>query len=175
MHRPVKRITPYLMALLASRIGSISIQMNSIMVKSARSSLMALARDCSTPICDGHGDVSTFPPGFPVHVGETSLAGHSLLDLNGDRLRSSDAYLNNSSYHRITHVADHTILVPVFYENELLFICVRRGHQADVGNSIPTTYYAKARDVYGREPLFFRVLKLKKDTKTLRISSGCVG
>jgi N-methylhydantoinase B len=119
--------------------------MNNIMVKSARSSVMALARDCSTAICDGHGDVLAFPSGFPVHVGGTSLSGHSLLDLNRDRVRSGDAYLNNSSYHGNTHAADHTILVPVFYENELLFICVCRGHQADVGNSISTTYYGRER------------------------------
>ena len=43
-----KKIEPYLMALLASRIGNISVQMNNIMVRSARSSVLALARDCST-------------------------------------------------------------------------------------------------------------------------------
>ena len=50
-------IEPYLMSLLANRINSIAIRMNNAMVKSARSSILALARDCSTAICDGNGDV----------------------------------------------------------------------------------------------------------------------
>jgi N-methylhydantoinase B len=159
------KIEPYLMALLASRIGSISVQMNNIMVKSARSSVLALARDCSTAICDRQGDVIAFPSGFPVHVGATSLAGHSLLELYGDDLRRGDAYLNNSPYHGNTHAADHTILVPVFYEDELMFICICRGHQADIGNSIPTTYHAKARDVYEEGALIFPCVRIQRDYK----------
>lgn len=157
------RLEPYLMALLASRIGSISIQMNNIMVQSARSSVMALARDCSTAICDRNGDVLAFPSGFPVHVGGTSLSGRMLLELRGNRLRRGDAYLNNSPYHGNTHAADHTILVPVYHDDELLFICMCRGHQADIGNSIPTTYHAKARDVYEEGALIFPYVKVQED------------
>lgn len=161
------KIEPYLMALLASRIGSISIQMNNIMVQSARSSVMALARDCSTAICDRNGDVLAFPSGFPVHVGGTSLSGRMLLELCGDRLAQGDAYLNNSPYHGNTHAADHTILVPVYYDSELLFICMCRGHQADIGNSIPTTYYAKARDVYEEGALIFPCIKVQESYKDI--------
>ena len=160
-----KKIEPYLMALLASRIGSISIQMNNTMIKGARSSVLALARDCSTAICDGNGDVLAFPAGFPVHVGAISLAGHTLLETYGDDLRPGDAYLNNSPYHGNTHAADYTILVPVIYEDELMFICVCRGHQADIGNSIPSTYHPKAKDVYEEGALIFPCVRVQRDYK----------
>jgi N-methylhydantoinase B len=164
-NKRIKKLEPYLMALLASRIGSISIQMNNIMVKGARSSVMALARDCSTAICDSKGDVLTFPSGFPVHVGGTSLSGHLLLEMKGDHLRKGDAYLNNSPYHGNTHAADHTIMVPVFHGNELMFITICRGHQADIGNSIPTTYHAKAKDVYEEGALIFPCVRVQQDYK----------
>lgn len=157
-----KAIEPYLMALLASRVGSISVQMNNIMIKSARSSVLALARDCSTAILDANGDVLAFPAGFPVHVGGTSLAGKALLAMKGDQLKPGDAYLLNSPYHGNTHPADHTILVPVFHEDRLLFICVCRGHQADIGNSIPTTYHTTARDVYEEGALIFPCVKVQE-------------
>jgi len=161
MQQTSGQIEPYLMALLASRVGSISVQMNNIMIKSARSSVLALARDCSTAILDANGDVLAFPAGFPVHVGGTSLAGKALLELKGDQLKPGDAYLLNSPYHGNTHPADHTILVPVFYKDELLFICVCRGHQADVGNSIPTTYHTTAKDVYEEGALIFPCVKIQ--------------
>ena len=170
--KPLKKkplnIEPYLMSLLASRIGSISVQMNNIMVKSARSSVMALARDCSTAICDGHGEVLTFPSGFPVHVGGTSISGRILLEMHGNHLKKGDAYLNNSPYHGNTHPADHTILVPVFLDDELMFICVCRGHQADIGNSIPSTYHTKARDVYEEGALIFPFVKVQEDYKDVQ-------
>jgi N-methylhydantoinase B len=156
-----REIEPYLMALLASRVGSISVQMNNIMIKSARSSVLALARDCSTAILDANGDVLAFPAGFPVHVGGASLAGKALLELKGDQLKPGDAYLLNSPYHGNTHPADHTILVPVFHGDELLFICVCRGHQADIGNSIPTTYHTTARNVYEEGALIFPCVKVQ--------------
>lgn len=151
------------MSLLASRIGSISVQMNNVMVKGARSSVLALARDCSTAICDANGDVLAFPAGFPMHVGGSTLLGRSLLEIHGKDLQPGDAYLNNSPYHGNTHAADHTVIVPVFLENELMFLAVCRGHQADVGNSIPTTYHARARDVYEEGALIFPCVRVQRD------------
>jgi N-methylhydantoinase B len=156
-------IEPYLMALLASRLGSISIQMNNIMIRSARSSVLALARDCSTAICDFNGDVITFPAGFPVHVGASGLSAKSLLDIHGNILKPGDAYLLNSPYHGNTHPADHTILVPVFDGDELMFITVCRGHVGDIGNSIPSTYHITAKDVYEEGALIFPCVRVQEN------------
>ena len=168
MHVSKAKIEPYLMALLASRIGNISVQMNNAMIKGSRSSVLALARDCSTAICDGNGDVLAFPAGFPIHVGAMTLAGHTLLQIYGLDLRQGDAYLNNSPYHGNTHPADHSIMVPVMYEGECLFICVCRGHQADIGNSIPSTYHATAKDVYEEGALIFPCVRIQRDYKDNR-------
>ncbi|MFH1090074.1 MAG: hydantoinase B/oxoprolinase family protein [Pseudomonadota bacterium] len=163
-----RRIEPYLMSLLASRIGNISIRMSDAMIKASRSAVMAMARDCSTAICDGQGEVLAFPAGFPVHVGCGSLAGRMLLEMHGDDLRPGDAYLLNSPYHGNTHAADHTIMVPVFYEDELMFIGLCRGHQADIGNSVPTTYHAKAKDVYEEGALIFPCVRVQRDYKDVK-------
>jgi N-methylhydantoinase B len=160
-----KKIEPYLMSLLASRIGNISIQMENSMIKSARSSVLALARDCSTAICDGQGNLLAFPAGFPVHVGSSSLGCRTLLGIHRKDFKKGDAYLNNSPYHGNTHAADHTILVPVMYEGQCLFICICKGHQADIGNSIPTTYHAKAKDVYEEGALIFPCVRVQQDYK----------
>ena len=161
------------MALLASRIGNISIHMNNAMIKRSHSNVLALARDCSTTICDGEGDVLAFPAGFPVHVGAISLAGHWLLKMDGNDLRKGDAYLNDSPYHGQYPRGRHTIFVPVIYEDELIFICVCRGHQADIGNSIPSTYHTKARDIYEEGAMVFpcvRVQRYKDEEDIIRMA-----
>ena len=168
MKNEAKRLEPYLMALLAGRMGSISIQMNNIMIRSSRSSVLALARDCSTALCDFRGDVITFPAGFPVHVGGSGLSARALLKIHGDSLKPGDAYLLNSPYHGNTHPADHTVLVPVFDHDELMFITVCRGHLGDVGNSIPSTYHITARDVYEEGAVIFPCVKIQEDYRDVK-------
>jgi len=168
MDRNGTMIEPYLMAILASRIGNISKQMNNIMIRSARSSVLALGRDCSTAICDGKGDVLVFPTGFPSHTGAASLVGRSLLEIHGDQLKAGDAYLHNSPYHGNSHPADYTILVPVMYDGKCIFICFCKGHQADIGNSQPTTYSAKAKDVYEEGAIIWPGVRVQKDYKDVQ-------
>lgn len=160
-------IEPFLMAVLSSRLDSIGREMTNTLVRSSRSGVMNVSRDLSTAICDANGDVLMFPPSLPVHVGNMSLIGRSLLDFHGNDLHPGDAYLNNSPYHGNTHMADHTIIVPVFYEDELMFITACRGHQADDGNSIPTTYHATAKDIYEEGALCFPCVQVQRNYKDI--------
>src|SRR5699024_8779879 len=121
------------------------------------------ARDFSTAICDYNGDVIALPNGFPVHVANMSLTAKTIFDFHENDLSPGDAYLNNSPYHGNTHMADHTIIVPVYYKDELMFLTTVRGHQADVGNSVPTTYHAPAKDIYEEGALCFPCVKVQKD------------
>ena len=152
---------PFMMALLSSRINSIARQMTSILERSARSSVMSSCRDLSTAICYGDGNVIALPNGFPVHVANMSLITKSIFEFHTNDIKQGDAYLNNSPYHGNTHMADHTIIVPVFYEKELMFFCTVRGHQADIGNSKATTYDPQAKDIYEEGALCFPCVKIQ--------------
>lgn len=156
-------LTPDVLAIISSKINNISKQMTYTLQRSARSSIMSSARDFSTAICDMDGDVIALPNGFPVHVANMSLTAKTIFDFHEDDLTEGDAYLNNSPYHGNTHMADHTIIVPVYYENELMFLATVRGHQADIGNSVPTTYHAPAKDIYEEGALCFPCVKVQKE------------
>src|SRR5699024_4534639 len=151
------------LAIISSKINSISKQMTYTLQRSARSSVMSSARDFSTAICDGQGDVIALPNGFPVHVANMSLTAKTVFEFHDNDLSAGDAYLNNSPYHGNTHMADHTIIVPIFYEGELMFFATVRGHQADIGNSVPTTYHAPAKDIYEEGALCFPCVRVQKD------------
>lgn len=153
------------LAIISSKINNISKHMTYTLQRSARSSIMSSARDFSTAICDMNGDVIALPNGFPVHVANMSLTAKTVFEFHNDELAPGDAYINNSPYHGNTHMADHTIIVPVFYEDELMFLTTVRGHQADVGNSVPTTYNAMARDIYEEGALCFPCVRIQKDYK----------
>jgi N-methylhydantoinase B len=79
-------------------------------------------------------------------------------------LHEGDAFLHNSPYHGCSHAADLSILVPVMDEEGRHRLTVMvKAHQADIGNSIPTTYHASARDVYEEGALIFPATKVQSN------------
>ncbi|KAB7708269.1 hydantoinase B/oxoprolinase family protein [Bacillus aerolatus] len=157
-------ITPDLMAILSSKINGISRQMTYVLQKSARSSIISNARDFSTAVCDGKGEVIALPNGFPVHATNMGLTLRGVFEYHPpSTLKPGDAILNNSPYHGNTHMGDHTIIVPVFFEDEIMFYTTIRAHQADIGNSIPTTYHGMAKDIYEEGALCFPGVKIQKN------------
>ena len=83
-------------------------------------------------------------------------------------LKRGDAFLHNSPYHGCSHPADHTIIMPVINDDGVHhFTVLAKAHQADIGNSIPTTYHGTARDVYEEGALIFPAVQVLKDYETI--------
>ena len=59
------------------------------------------------------------------------------------------------------------ILVPVIWEGVHLFTAAAKAHQADCGNSQPTTYMPYARDVYEEGSLIFPAVRVQRDYKDI--------
>ena len=55
----------------------------------------------------------------------------------------------------------------MFCAGEHLFTAVAKAHQADIGNSIPTTYHAAARDIYEEGALIFPCVRVQKDYRNV--------
>ena len=83
--------------------------------------------------------------------------------------RAGDAFLHNSPYHGNTHPADHSLLVPVIDADGVhRFTVLAKAHQADCGNSVPTTYMVSARDVYEEGALIFPAVQVQRDYEDIQ-------
>jgi N-methylhydantoinase B len=152
---------PLLTAILANRLEGIVREMENTLLRAARSAVIAAARDFSCVIITGDDQLLATAEGLPVHIFGAHLQSASMRRLHSD-LEEGDAFLHNDPYLGNTHAADHTILVPVFYEGEHLFTASAKAHQADTGNSVPTTYVAEARDVYAEGALIFPCVRVQR-------------
>jgi N-methylhydantoinase B len=92
-----------------------------------------------------------------------SLTVKPLLERGIEKVKPGDLYLNNSPYFGNTHHADYTYIAPVFYNGELLFFTAAKGHQADCGNSIPSTYAPNARDVFEEGAIDWPCIKIQEN------------
>ena len=159
-----KPVEPYLMSVLSSRLYSIGLEMTNTLMRTARSQLMSVCHDLSTAICDRNGKVIALAESIPVHCANMGLTVRPCFD-HPEGIQPGDLFLNNSPYHGNTHHADYTYIAPVFHDGELMFFAVTKGHQADIGNSIPSTYAPTARDMFEEGAIDWPCIKIQKNYK----------
>ncbi|WP_334173946.1 hydantoinase B/oxoprolinase family protein [Pseudoxanthobacter sp.] len=158
-----RSIDPVLTAVLSNRIDSIVREMTNTLLRAARSAVINSARDFSCGICTADNELLACADGLPIHSFGASLQTRTMCELHAGDLREGDAYLHNDPFSGNTHAADHTFLVPVFFEGEHLFTAVAKAHQADIGNSLPTTYHVTAKDIYEEGALIFPAVRIQRD------------
>ena len=152
------------LAILRSRIDGIVRTMSNAVLRAGRSGVLNRAKDLSCAIVTPDCRLLSAADSLPIHV----LSGPDLMARTmheyHPQLRRGDAFLHNSPYHGCSHAADHTIIMPVIDEaGTHRFTVLVKAHQADIGDSAPTTYFAGARDVYEEGALIFPAVKVMSD------------
>lgn len=155
------------LALLNHRFEGVARKMANTLLRTGRSGVLNMARDFSCCIVTADAELLVANEGLPIHV----LSGPDIMARTMKEfcpeLRRGDAFLNNSPYHGCSHAADHTILVPVIDDDgRHRFTVLAKAHQADIGNSIPTTYHGSAQDVYEEGALIFPSVRVQQGYRT---------
>ena len=155
------------LAVLNNRLQGVARKMANTLLRAGRSGVLNRGRDFSACIVNARCELIAAAESLPIHVlSGPDLMARSMLDLHSN-IRRGDAFLHNSPYHGCSHPADHTILVPVIDEAGVhRFTVVAKAHQADIGNSIPTTYHGTAKDVYEEGALIFPAVQIQENYKT---------
>jgi N-methylhydantoinase B len=156
------------LALLNSRFESVARKMANTLFRTARSGVINIGRDFSCCVVTRDNELLVSTESLPIHVlsGPDQMAA-TMKAFHPDQKRG-DAFLHNSPYHGGSHAADHTILVPVVDEDgRHHFTVIAKAHQADCGNSQPTTYMGAARDVYEEGALVFPAVQVQRDYRDI--------
>jgi N-methylhydantoinase B len=156
------------LALLNARFEGIVRKMANTLLRTGRSGVLNRARDFSCCIVTSESQLLCAADSLPIHVlrGPDMMA-HSMSKYH-PLLRAGDAFLHNCPYHGGSHAADHTIIVPVVDAKGVhRFTVLVKAHQADIGNSQPTTYFGAARDVYEEGALIFPAVKVQSNYETI--------
>ena len=152
------------LAVLTARFEGIARKMANTLQRTGRSGILTIARDFSCVVLTAGHELLATAESLPIHVlrGPDRMA-RTMVE-NHPRLTRGDAFLHNSPYHGCTHPADHSILVPFIDDDGVhRFTVLAKGHQADCGNALPTTYMGAATDVYAEGALIFPAVKIQED------------
>lgn len=155
-------IDPVSLSVLSNRMEAICREMTHALQRAGRSAVLSMGRDFSVAIVTSNNELLASAESLPVHVLGIELQAKAMTEYHRD-LKQGDAFLDNDPYVGNTHHADHTVLVPVFHNGVHVFTVCTKSHQADTGNSIPTTYFPHARDLYHEGSLNFPCVKVQRE------------
>lgn len=152
------------LALAANRLRAVVRRMTNTLFRTGRSGVLNTARDFSCCIVSAGHELVMAADSLPIHVmSGPDIMCATMAQLHPELCRG-DAFLHNSPYHGNSHAADHCLLVPVVdADGTHRFTVVVKAHQADCGNSLPTTYMGSAADVYAEGALIFPAVRIQRD------------
>ncbi|WP_067803215.1 hydantoinase B/oxoprolinase family protein [Actinomadura formosensis] len=152
------------MAVLSSRMNVIVEGMMNTIFRSSRSGVLNAAHDFSCCIVSADHQLVIGAESLPIHMmSGPDLISRAIAEAY-PALTRGDAFLHNSPYNGNSHAADHCMVVPVIDDEGVhRFTVLAKAHQADCGNSQPTTYMANARDVYEEGALIFDACRVQQN------------
>ncbi|RUM03862.1 hydantoinase B/oxoprolinase family protein [Rhizobium chutanense] len=151
---------PVLIAILQRQLDHISLQMGTIMTRTARSPIFSQSHDFSCFLSNADGETVAQADGLPIHSGSGGFAVRAVLrDFTG-RIDPEDVFILSDPYAAGgNHLPDWTLIRPVFVDGQLVGFCSNRAHQSDIGGGAAGTYNAKATEIF-HEGIRLPVLKL---------------
>lgn len=162
--KPVRNQAGIQMAILTQRFEGIVRGMANTLLRASRSGIMNTAHDFSCCVLTTEPALLAMAQSLPIHVMSGPDVSARFMSQYHTQMRPGDAFLHNSPYEGNSHAADYAVLVPVFDDDEVhRYTVYAKGHMADCGNGLPTTYAAAARDVYEEGALIFPMVQIQRD------------
>lgn len=109
-------------------------EMGEKLVRSAYSTIIREARDCSTSFLDRDGRIIAQAQFCPIHMnsfGKVFEAFAKRFDLS--TIRPNEGLITNDPYSGAQHLNDIVLFTPVFYRHRLVAFSASLGHHIDVG------------------------------------------
>jgi N-methylhydantoinase B len=148
--------------IISHGLHAIAQEMGEKLVRSAYSTIIREARDCSTALLDRRGRVVAQAQFCPIHMnsfGKVFEAFAARYDLGA--IRPEESLITNDPYSGAQHLNDIIIFSPIFHAGSVVAFAASLGHHIDVGGGAAGPN-AQALDVYS-EGLRIPPLKFSRE------------
>lgn len=147
MSTPETKSDPILVAVIGNALDGITKEIGQTMLRTSRSQIFVEARDFATSIFSADVRLLAQTHYIPVIGGATVFAQQAISEAFGDDIHEGDVFIHNDPYNGGSHLPDITVTRPVFWEGQLVFWALTKGHNADVGGGGVVGFNPGAQDV----------------------------
>jgi len=153
------KVDPITLSVVRGVLETTQREMTLTLEQTARSSVFNLAHDYSTALFNATPEMILQGQDIPIHLGSLIPAMKSVAKYFEGDIHDGDLILHNDPEYGGSHIIDTCMYYPVFYEGELVFWTVCKGHLTDIGGPVPAGYNPAATEIYA-EGLRIPPLKL---------------
>lgn len=158
---------PVTLSVVFNRLQAINQEMGITMTRTSRSPIFAEVHDFSCAICDWVPRIVAQVDGVPSHTASSMMAAKAVCQAFAGDVSPGDVFLINDPYNGGTHLADITVVKPVFTGGELMFMAINRAHHLDVGGLSPGSYSPLARELF-HEGIRIPPVRIYRDDQPIR-------
>ena len=144
----LEKIDPITLAVVQGMLESTQREMTLTIEKTSRSSVFNIARDYSNALFLGTGEMILQGQDIPIHLGSLMPALRTVAAYFGEDIHPGDVFYHNDPAWGGSHIIDCCMYKPVFYQDELVFWTVSKGHVTDIGGPVPAGYNPEAKEIY---------------------------
>jgi N-methylhydantoinase B len=141
-------VDPITLAVVRGALETAQREMTITLEKTGRSSVFNLAHDYSNALFDHLPEMILQGQDIPIHLGSLIPAMKCVAGFFGDEVEEGDVIYHNDPAYMGSHILDCCMYKPVFYQGELVFWAVCKGHLTDIGGPVPAGYNPDAREIY---------------------------
>jgi N-methylhydantoinase B len=142
-------VDPITLEVVNQHLQSIADEMETVLCRSAFSSIVKEAMDASSALFDRVGNTLAQAAALPGHLGMMVPSVRRILEaFPVDGMRSGDVYAFNEVFEGGTHLPDITVLTPVFWQDRVVAVSVTMAHHQDVGGSAPGSTPPNATEIF---------------------------
>ncbi len=143
-----KKIDPVDVAVISARLQSICREMGETMLRTSRSPIFSEARDFTTGIFNAGPELVAQTIYIPNIAASTPFTAKAISDRFAGDIHEGDLFVLNDPYRGNNHPPDLNVMKPVFYEDELVYWMLSKGHHADMGGGGVVGYNPEATDAW---------------------------
>jgi N-methylhydantoinase B len=152
---------PFTTEIIKDSLVAIGDEMFVALQRTSKSTIIYEVLDFASGLTDARGQLITQGNGVTGFLGTLTFAAQSTLEKFGpEGLHPGDVVITNDPYSGGgTHLSDVSLVVPIFYDDELIAFSASKAHWTEVGGKDPGSWTTDATEVF-QEGLQFPCVKL---------------
>jgi N-methylhydantoinase B len=173
---PAREIDPFTVEIVKDSLVAIGDEMFVALQRTSKSTIIYEVLDFASGLTDARGRLITQGNGVTGFLSTLAHAVRHTLDKFGpEGLEPGDVVVTNDPYTGGgTHLSDVTLVVPVFYDDELVAFSASKAHWTEVGGKDPGSWTTDSTEVF-QEGLQFPCVKLFGRGELARLVTGTGG
>jgi N-methylhydantoinase B len=158
---PRTDIDPFTVEIVKDSLVAIGDEMFVALQRTSKSTIIYEVLDFASGLIDAKGQLITQGNGVTGFLGTLTFAVRSTLEKFGlENLAPGDVIITNDPYSGGgTHLSDVSLVVPIYYDDELVAFSASKAHWTEVGGKDPGSWTTDATEIF-QEGLQFPCVKL---------------